>query len=191
MTVRRLVPKTGIRYAVLAVPRCVALIPKFRLCVVGAGPERANLEALAADLGVRDRICFVGAVDNARVPLYMRAADLGVFPSLAEATSIAALEFMAAGTPVTASSVGGLVEIIDDGIDGFLFDFGFSRSRYDDPGLPDEAVEAVAASIVRAYRSDLTSIGHEAVRRVHERHTWDSYAHRLEHEYYSNALLTK
>lgn len=186
VTVRRLVPKTGIRYAILAARECARAIPRFRLWVVGDGPERARLEALAKESGVADQIRFVGSVENQRVPLYMRAANLGLFPSLAEATSIAALEFMAAGTPVATSTVGGLPEIVQDGENGFLFDLGFTRSRYDDPGLPPASVRAVAEAVVRAHRADLPAMGARATRRVREQYTWDTYVERLELEIYSH-----
>ncbi len=184
MTVRRLVPKNGVQYAVRAVPLCLKAIPGFLLVVVGRGPLQRELERLAAELGVRDRVRFVGAVDNKEVKYYMRAADLGVFPSLAEATSIAALEFMAAGTPVAASRVGGLPEIVEDGQTGFLFDIGFTGSTYEDPGLPPAAIESVADVIVRASTADLQNVGRAAAHNVNVNFSWRSYAERLEAQYY-------
>lgn len=186
MTVRRLVPKTGVQYAVRALPRCLDRLPNLHLVVVGDGPLRPQIEESARALGVAERVSFVGMVDNTRVPQYMRAADVGLFPSLAEATSIAALEFMASGTPVVASSVGGLPEIVEDGVTGFLFDLGFTRSRYDDPGLPEDAVQNLADAIHRAARADLSAMGRRAAARVRERYSWSAYVARLEREIYAS-----
>ncbi len=188
MTVRRLVPKTGIQYAIRAVPQCVANVPNFLLVVVGGGPMRSELERLAHSLGVEANVRFVGPIDNRVVPRYMQAADLGLFPSLAEATSIAAVEFMATGTPIAASCVGGLPEIIVDGETGFLFDIGFTRSQYDDPGLPPASIENIARSVLQAARANLRAMGKRAARRVQEEFSWDAYARRLETEFYTNEL---
>ena len=187
MTVRRLYPKNGVQYAVKAVPQCVARIPHFRLVVVGDGPLRPSLQETARRLHVEDHVRFVEAVPNVQVPRYMRMADIGVFPSLAEATSIAALEFMASGTPVVASTVGGLPEIVADGTTGFLFDIGFTASRYDDPGLPIESVQNLVQAIVRAYEADRSTIGRNARRAAEEKFSWGAYVRQLERDFYAKA----
>lgn len=184
MTVRRLVPKNGVQYAVQAATLLSTVVPNFVLAIVGDGPLRHDLERSVVAAGIGDHVRFLGPVDNQDVKYYMRAADLGVFPSLAEATSIAALEFMAAGTPVAASTVGGLPEIIDDGETGFLFDIGFTKSRYDDPGLSSQAIDNIAATVIRASHSDLKTIGRQAAETVKKRFSWESYAERLERGLY-------
>ncbi len=116
---RRLFPKNGVEHFVRALP-LAAETADVEAVVIGDGPERARLEALAGDLGVGDRIEFLGARPHAEMPGLLRSADLAVFPSLVEATSVAALECMACGLPVAASAVGGLPEIVDDRV-GALF----------------------------------------------------------------------
>ena len=88
--------------------------------VVGDGPERERLEGIASELGVTERIEFLGARPHADMPGLLCSADLSVFPSLMEATSVAALESMACGVPVAASAVGGLPQIIDDEVGGLF-----------------------------------------------------------------------
>jgi glycosyltransferase involved in cell wall biosynthesis len=187
MTVRRLYPKNGVQYAVRAVPQCLENIPDFRLVVIGDGPLRPELERLVKALDIEDNVRFLGIRPNSEIPSLMRAADIGVFPSLAEATSIAALEFMAVGTPVVASRVGGLPEIIRDGETGFLFDIGFTASRYDDPGLPSWATANLADAIARSARSNLPAMGEEAKTIVRERFSWDAYARQLDEGIYREA----
>lgn len=187
MTVRRLVPKTGIQYAVRAARTILARVPTFHLVAIGDGPMRSSLEDIARRSGVAHRVHFLGNIDNSRVPHLMRGADVGLFPSLAEATSIAALEFMAVGIPVVASTVGGLPEIVTDGETGFLFDLGFTASRYDDPGLPDSVLEQLAQALGRAAEADLPTFGARASLRVREQFSWPAYVSRLELELYGGA----
>ena len=71
-------------------------------------------------LGIADRVEFVGAVDQARLPLYYAAADATVIPSLYESFGLVAVESMACGTPVVAARVGGLATTIQDGQTGYL-----------------------------------------------------------------------
>ncbi len=150
---RRLFPKNGVEYLVRAVPLiCERVDVETR--IVGDGPEHGRLTALAAELGVAERVEFVGARPNHEMPALLNSADLAVIPSLMEATSIAALEAMACGLPVAASAVGGLPEIIDDGV-GALFE----------PADP----AALAAAVLRLLqRDDLPDLGKEGRRRVVE-----------------------
>lgn len=116
---RRLFEKNGVAYFVRALPR-IAERHDVEAVVVGDGPERPRLEALAADLGVADRIHFLGARAHDEMPGLLSSADLAIFPSLMEATSVAALECMSCQIPVAASRVGGLPEIVDEVVGGLF-----------------------------------------------------------------------
>jgi glycosyltransferase involved in cell wall biosynthesis len=116
---RRLFPKNGVEYAVRALP-LIAARHDVEMVFVGDGPERARLERLAAELGVADRARFMGAQPNAEMPGLLCSAELAVFPSLMEATSVAALECLSCEVPVAASNVGGLPEIVHDGVGGLF-----------------------------------------------------------------------
>jgi len=85
-----------------------------------AGGERGRLEAVARELGIADRVRFVGAVEHSMLPTYYRLADVCVVPSRTETFGFVALEAQAAGTPVIAAAVGGLAEVVHDGVTGFL-----------------------------------------------------------------------
>ena len=83
--------------------------------VVGEGDDRARLEALAIEGGVRDRVRFLGAVDLERLREIYRMADLFVMPSTGEGFGVAFLEAMASGTPVLGLDVAGARDVLADG----------------------------------------------------------------------------
>ena len=93
-----------------------------QLVLVGDGPDRSAAEWLAHDLGIPSRIHFLGKQDsvNELLPL----ADLMLMPSEMESFGLAALEAMACKVPAIATRVGGVPELIDDGVNGLLFPVG-------------------------------------------------------------------
>jgi N-acetyl-alpha-D-glucosaminyl L-malate synthase BshA len=93
-----------------------------RLMMIGDGPDRSAAEHLAVQLGVQDRIHFLGKQDNVNELLPL--ADLMVMPSEMESFGLAALEGMACSVPSIATRVGGVPELIDDGANGLLFPVG-------------------------------------------------------------------
>ena len=93
-----------------------------RLLLIGDGPDRSAAERLALQLGIQDRIHFLGKQDNVNELLPL--ADLMLLPSEMESFGLAALEAMACGVPAIATRVGGVPELIDDGINGRLFPVG-------------------------------------------------------------------
>jgi N-acetyl-alpha-D-glucosaminyl L-malate synthase BshA len=93
-----------------------------RLALVGDGPDRSTAEWLAHSLGIHDHIHFLGKQD--RVNELLPLADLMLMPSEMESFGLAALEAMACQTPAIATRVGGVPELIDDGINGLLFSIG-------------------------------------------------------------------
>ncbi len=117
VTVAHLIKNKGIDVAVKALPQ---LPESVVLWVVGGGPERGNLEALAQALGLGSRVRFLGPQRNVE-PL-IQAADCALCPSVwAEAAGLVNLEAQACGLPVVASRIGGIPEFVEDGRTGFLF----------------------------------------------------------------------
>jgi N-acetyl-alpha-D-glucosaminyl L-malate synthase BshA len=89
-----------------------------RLLLVGDGPGRSMAERLAREGGFEDRAIFLGNV--AAIEKILPAARLALLPSDAESFGLAALEAMACGVPVVGTAAGGLPEVVDDGLNGFL-----------------------------------------------------------------------
>jgi L-malate glycosyltransferase len=93
-----------------------------RLVLIGDGPDAPGVLRLADELGLKDKIFFLGGQDS--VELILCKADLFLLPSASEAFGLAALEAMACGVPVVGSIVGGLPELVDDGETGYLEPIG-------------------------------------------------------------------
>jgi len=93
-----------------------------QLVMVGDGPERSAAEYLAHDLGIQQRVHFLGKQD--RVNELLALADLLLMPSELESFGLAALEAMACKVPAIATRVGGVPELIDDGVTGLLYPVG-------------------------------------------------------------------
>jgi N-acetyl-alpha-D-glucosaminyl L-malate synthase BshA len=93
-----------------------------RLILIGDGPDRSTAEWLAHTLEIQDRVHFLGKQD--RVNELLPLADLMLMPSEMESFGLAALEAMACQTPAIATRVGGVPELITDGVDGLIFSVG-------------------------------------------------------------------
>ena len=92
------------------------------MILIGDGPDRSAAEWLAHDLGIHRRIHFLGKQE--RVNELLALADLLLMPSELESFGLAALEAMACKVPSIATRVGGVPELIDDGVTGLLFPVG-------------------------------------------------------------------
>jgi len=86
--------------------------------IIGEGRERVQLDALADKLGIREQVIFAGYQED--VPLWLKALDIFVLSSDWEGMPNAVLEAMAAGLPVVATCVGGIIDIVVDGETGIL-----------------------------------------------------------------------
>ena len=91
-----------------------------RLVLVGDGPERGQLERYASDLGIAGRVRFAGALSRAEVLRHLAGARAAVLSSSWENLPHAVVEALAVGTPVVATAVGGVPEVVHDGENGLL-----------------------------------------------------------------------
>jgi colanic acid/amylovoran biosynthesis glycosyltransferase len=121
LTVARLVEKKGIGIALRALGSVRHELPNVRYDVIGDGPLRAELEALASSLGIADRVRFAGALSNEHVQRAMRDADVFVLPSMTaangdeEGTPTVLLEAGCAQLPVLATRHAGIPEVVAEG----------------------------------------------------------------------------
>lgn len=119
----------GLDLLLRALPKVLSRIPDVRVLLVGGGPQEGPLKALAAALGVADKVVFAGRVPHAEVQRYYSIVDVFAYPRHAMrltdlVTPLKPLEAMAQGGLVLASDVGGHRELIRDGETGMLFRAG-------------------------------------------------------------------
>lgn len=120
LSIGNLYPVKGHEYLI----RAAALLmehtdlPRWRIALAGRGDEEGSLRQLAATCGVQDHILFLGLRDD--IPDLLAACDMMVMPSLSEGMPVAILEAMLARKPLVSSAVGGIPELIADGVDGLL-----------------------------------------------------------------------
>lgn len=133
-----LVPVKGPEVAIKA----LALTPGTHLVMVGDGPLRPSLMALARELGVGGRVTWAGGQPHARVARYLAAADALVLPSFSEGEPNAVLEALSCGRPVVASAVGGVPGLVAEGLLGALAP----------PGDAPALAAAMARVLGRAWR---------------------------------------
>lgn len=120
----RLVREKGHRYAIQAFESLVSAGHDLELHVLGGGPLEASLGEEVARLGLHDRVVFSGQLEHLTMLERLAAADVCLIPSLQEGFGIVALEAMALGVPIVASSVGGLSDILHDGKTALLTEPG-------------------------------------------------------------------
>lgn len=98
-----------------------AEMPSARLALVGFGPDEDRIRSTITAEGLGDRVAILGRVSRTDIPAHMASADLLVLPSVkVEGLGVVLLEALASGTPVVGSDVGGIPDIIEDGVTGLL-----------------------------------------------------------------------
>jgi len=155
LTVARLVERKGIDTVLRALPLIAAQHPGVRYAIAGEGADRARLDALIAELGVKERVEWLGQVSHdALAPLYA-SADVFVLPSRSipehgdiEGFGLVLLEAQASGTPVIAARSGGMPDAVHDGVSGLLVAPG------DPAALARAASELLASDDMRARMSE-------------------------------------
>jgi glycosyltransferase involved in cell wall biosynthesis len=175
--VGRLVERKGVAHVIEA----VALLkdPSVRLVIVGDGPERRRLEDAALCLGIADRVEFRGKIPATELQEAYAGARAFVLPSVfdsrgdTEGLGVVALEAMNHGTPVVASRIGGIPDVVEDGVTGLL--------------VPPGDATALAAALRRVLdEPDLARrLGEAGRRRLHEHFSQETITARWEAVYRS------
>lgn len=168
LTVSRLVRRKGIDTTIRALPDIIEAIPDVVYVIVGDGPDRSRLKALAQELGVAEHVHFVGQVGEDVLPKYYAACDVFVMVSRSipeagevEGFGIVYLEAGACGKPVVAGRSGGVPEAVEDGTTGLLVD-------------PSDA-SMVGEAVIRILRDSALAarLGAGGRRRAQQRPDWE------------------
>jgi D-inositol-3-phosphate glycosyltransferase len=120
--------------------------------------ERGRLESMARALGIAERVTFLGAVPHAELADLYAVADVCAVPSHTESFGLVALEAQASGTPVVAAAVGGLLDIVEDGVTGWLVERRDARDYADRLArlLGDDALRRRMGALARERAGQLT-----------------------------------
>ena len=162
--VGRLVKEKGVSNLLEAIKHLTGQGSQANLLIVGDGPMREQLTREALDLDLDGSVHFTGFVDSSTLVSLYRSSDVCVVPSLHEPFGMVALEAMAAGTPAVVSDVGGLSEIVEDGITGIKVPPGDGR------------LLASALRRVLEDRSLAEQLSRNANRQVRDSYGWDPIA---------------
>ena len=167
--VARLDPIKNHKTLISAFKEIVKNYPQTKLIIVGDGPLREELEEKSYQLGINNKVIFMGERND--VPEILKTFDIFVLPSLNEGMSNTILEAMATGIPVIASNVGGNPELVIDGETGFLF--------------PTNDVESLVQKIKTyiLYPELKQKHGYNARKRVEEEFSLDQMVRRYEELY--------
>lgn len=133
--VGRFDPVKGQDVLIRALPAIKAEFPNLKVNFAGDGAQKESCQQLAQSLGVEDLCVFWGNASHAEVLNLIKASDISVIPSRSDNCPMTLIESLACGKPVIASNVGGIPELIDDGVEGFL--------------APPDDHEALAEKIMR------------------------------------------
>jgi glycosyltransferase involved in cell wall biosynthesis len=142
----------GLDYLVEA----AALLPSlsFQIAVAGKGMYRDSLMEMVHELQIEDRIAFPGYIDSDDLPLLLNSVDAFVMPSSAELQSIATLEAMSCAKPILAANARALPELVEHGVNGYLFNPQNAASLADNIraflSMPERWAEMGQASLERA-----------------------------------------
>ncbi|MFZ1573912.1 MAG: glycosyltransferase family 4 protein, partial [Chromatiaceae bacterium] len=142
---------------------CALLVRRelpFALDIAGDGPLRTRLERQAAELGLGERVRFLGAQSRLRLGALYQSAHITCVPSLSEPQGIVVLESLVAGVPVVAADVGGIPDMVRHGQNGYLHA----------PGNPEQIAARISALAMD--RDALARMARAAVFSVAERFSW-------------------
>lgn len=138
--------------------------PKLSLCVVGEGVMKKTMMDNIETLHLQNKVQVLGGIDHHALPALMQNARMLLLPSYNEGVPNVVLEAMASGVPVIATSVGGIPEVVDEGVTGFMID------------KPDAHI--LAQAIEKALSHSWDS---HAIRNVSIAYSWDENIQRLQH----------
>lgn len=166
LVVRRMVPRMGLDLLIRAFHLITPSLPDVRLLIGGSGPLRYDLETLTEELGISDRVLFLGYIPDDDLAEAYGAADLVIMPTRAlEGLGLVTLEAMACGTAVVATPVGGNVELLEP-----------FRPELIAGSVSHEEMAYVLRDVISGGKESVEQLGLEARSHVESRYGWDRTA---------------
>jgi len=164
--VGRLAVEKNIHELIEALP-LMTQVPDAIIEIVGGGEQRVHLEKIADDLGIRDRVRFLGLVSDEELRQAYLRCDVFCQPGTAELQSLVTLEALSASRPVVLANAMALPHLVDEGVNGYMFKPG------DRQDLADKLDRILALS--EDERAKLGQAGHRKVMNHAQRKTMDSF----------------
>ena len=156
----RLSAEKGVHLFVQALPAILRDHKDLRVCIGGDGPLKGSIKPLLEEEGISDRIVLPGWISHDELPGYFNQLQLLVLPSFTEGLPNIMLEAMACGTPVLATPVGAIPDVIQDGITGFI--------------MENNSPACIAKNVIRALNhANLPQIAENGRKFVEENYTFD------------------
>jgi L-malate glycosyltransferase len=172
--VKWLKPKYGIDILIHAFDKILKAGYKAELIIAGLGPFESKYKQLVRDLGLNDKITFLGLIEQSEVLKLLESIEIFAMPSITngESFGVAALEASATGLPVVATRVGGVPEVVKDGITGIMVD----------PGN----INQLAAAIIRLIENPAqrAKMGQAGRNFVEQNYRWEENLRSMEKLYY-------
>ena len=170
LTDSRLVVKNGVADLIksfhLLVTSCKLPVTVF---ILGSGPLEKQLKELATQLGVQDKIIFLGTVPYEKIEDYYQVADVFVRPSLTEGFGNVFVQAMAAGLPVVATPVGGIIDFLKEGETGWLCQVK----------KPESIAEKIKYILDERNQAEVERVVVGAQKMVAEKYSWDSVSDQM------------
>lgn len=179
-TIKTLTEKYGIKYLIKAVKilldrlyeeDLLELKTQIRLTIIGEGKQKEDLINLSKKLDISSITTFVGLIPHKKVPEYLNSFDIFCVPSLQESFGVSAIEASACGLPVIASDVGGLPEVIEDKVTGYI--------------VPSKDAKKLADKLYNLVinKEKRENLGEKGRKRVEELYNWNKNVDKMEEIY--------
>lgn len=152
----------------------IHLPANIKLLVLGVGELEEELKALTQKLQLESRVSFLGLIQNRELPAYLHQSDIFIRPSLSEGFGISFVEAMAAGLPVIATPVGGIVDFLIEGKTGLFCEVNNPKSIAEQVELLINDEKLYRRIIINAYTM------------VKEKYTWDIVSKQMKEKIFSN-----
>lgn len=178
LSVGRLSWRKGYKYLIDAMFHVLSEYLDAKLVIVGYGDQRIPLQRYVRKLGIESSVCFLGSVSGRKLYSLYHKTDVYVQPSLYEPFGIAILEAMSMGKPIVSTCVGGIPELVTNGVEGLLVE----------PGNSSQLARAIIN--ILSDSSCRRRFGGNARKRVEREFTWEAIAKKTI-EFYTKVLNDK
>lgn len=160
LSVARLTDHKGLPYLIEALNELIKRGNRVSLTIVGDGPLYSELKGMVSDFGIDDAVTFTRSVPYLEMPSVYHEADVFVLVSVIEVYGMAVIEAKSSGLPTVVTDIGGLTDLVEDGVDGYL--------------ITEKNVEAIVKTIEKFCDNDkIEEMGRAARQSALNKYAWE------------------